>query len=126
VIVDIDPAASARVDTAAFDRILSNLVTNAFRYGVPPVTVAADQADSELRVSVTDRGRGVPADFIDDLFERFARKGVAHDRTPGTGLGLAIAKSYAQAHGGDLVYDAPAGGGARFTFVLRVEAQPDA
>ena len=118
VVVDVDAGASAEVDTTAFDRILSNLVTNAFRYGVPPVTVTARRADGLLRVSVADHGRGVPPEFVADLFERFARTGVANDRLPGTGLGLAIAKSYAEAHGGDLVYDAPDGGGARFTVVL--------
>jgi len=124
VVMDVDPGQSAEVDTAAFDRILSNLVTNAFRYGVPPVTVTAHRADGLLRVSVADRGRGVPPEFVADLFERFARTGVANDRLPGTGLGLAIAKSYAEAHGGDLVYDAPADGGARFTVSLPADGEP--
>jgi len=61
---------------------------------------------------------------VADLFERFARSGVANDRLPGTGLGLAIAKSYAEAHGGDLVYDATTDGGARFTVVLPAEDEP--
>src|SRR5436190_5632911 len=49
----------ARVDPNAFDRIVSNLVTNAFRYGEPPVVVTAEQRDRHLRVAVEDRGRGV-------------------------------------------------------------------
>jgi signal transduction histidine kinase len=124
VVVDVDPGATAEVDTDAFDRILSNLVTNAFRYGVPPVNVTARRADGLLRVSVTDHGHGVPPEFVADLFERFARSGVANDRLPGTGLGLAIAKSYAEAHGGDLVYDATTDGGARFTVLLPAEDEP--
>jgi len=123
VVVDVDPGASAEVDIAAFDRILSNLVTNAFRYGAPPVEVTARHDDGLLKVSVADHGGGVPPEFVGDLFERFARAGVSKDRVAGTGLGLAIAKSYAEAHGGDLVYDAPDGGGARFTLVLPADGE---
>ena len=49
----------ASVDPNAFDRIVSNLVTNAFRYGEPPVIVRAEQRDRHLRVAVEDCGRGV-------------------------------------------------------------------
>src|ERR671938_64884 len=68
-----DPEASA--DPSALDRIVSNLVTNALRYGSPPVTVNAIQHDRHLRIAVEDRGDGVPAQFVPDLFERFTRTG---------------------------------------------------
>ena len=107
----------ASADPSALDRIVSNLVTNALRYGSPPVIVDASQHDRHLRISVEDRGEGVPPQFVPDLFERFTRGG--RDRAVGgTGLGLAIARSYARAHDGDLVYEVAEPCGARFQLIL--------
>jgi signal transduction histidine kinase len=119
--VDVEPGLEVSADAAAFERVLSNLVTNALRYGAAPVTVAASQTDRHFRLSVEDHGRGVPPEFVPNLFERFARARSANDHVSGTGLGLAIARSYARAHGGDLVYEPATDGGARFTLVLPSE-----
>lgn len=104
------------VDPDAFDRIVSNLVVNALRYGAPPVTIAAEQKDTHFRLVVEDRGDGVGKEFVPRLFERFARADA--QRKGGSGLGLAIAQSYANAHGGELVYGAAEPQGARFELVL--------
>jgi signal transduction histidine kinase len=105
-------------DPAAFDRIVSNLVVNALRHGRAPVTVTARQRDTHLRVTVEDRGRGVDAAFVPKLFDRFARSGSKAPEPEGSGLGLSIAQSYAQAHGGELVYSHADPHGARFELVL--------
>ena len=112
----------AVADRAALERIVTNLVTNAFRYGTPPVTVRAEQTDRHFRLSVEDRGDGVSADFVPDLFERFSRSRDTNTVSVGTGLGLAIARSYARAHGGDLLYEDATPHGARFSLIL--PAQP--
>jgi signal transduction histidine kinase len=122
VSVEVAEDLRASVDPAAFDRILSNLVTNALRYGKPPVTVRAERANGRLRVSVEDRGDGVSPEFVPALFERFTRSETARPRGPGTGLGLAIAQSYAQAHDGRLEYRPAKPHGARFVVVLPAEA----
>jgi signal transduction histidine kinase len=109
----------ALVDPNAFDRIVSNLIVNAARYGAAPIEIAAEQRDRHFRLSVSDHGHGVPPEFVPDLFERFTRSGSAkRERTEGAGLGLAIAKSFAQAHGGDLLYEQVEPHGARFELVL--------
>jgi signal transduction histidine kinase len=105
-----------QVDPDAFDRIVSNLVVNAFKYGAPPVTIAAEQKDTHFRLVVEDRGDGVGKDFVPRLFERFAR--ADRVRQGGSGLGLAIAQSYANAHGGELIYGEAEPRGARFELVL--------
>jgi signal transduction histidine kinase len=118
VLVDVSGELEAEADPHAFDRIITNLITNAFRYGDPPVYVRADCTDRQFRVTVEDRGRGVPAEFVPDLFERFSRSESSRTRVSGSGLGLAIARSYARAHGGDLRYEPAHPQGARFELVL--------
>jgi signal transduction histidine kinase len=116
--VEIGDDTVAVADRSALDRIVSNLVTNALRYGTPPVIVRAERTDRHFRLSVEDRGRGVDAEFVPDLFERFSRSEGSRAGAVGTGLGLAIARSYARAHGGDLLYEDATPHGARFLLVL--------
>jgi len=101
--------------------VLTNLVANAVRYGAPPIRIVARQRDRHLRVAVEDAGPGVPKELEGRIFDRFARGG----GETGHGLGLAIARAYAQAHGGDLVYD-PRGGGARFELLIPQELNGNA
>jgi signal transduction histidine kinase len=116
--VEVSPELEAEVDPSAFDRIVSNLIVNALRYGSPPVSVTAEQRDRHFRLRVEDNGPGVPPEFVPRLFERFTRSDASKKETAGAGLGLAIAKSYANAHGGDLLYHDAEPHGACFELVL--------
>jgi signal transduction histidine kinase len=107
----------ANADPVVLERVVTNLVTNALRYGEPPVVLTAEQRDRHLRIAVEDRGHGVPPEFVPALFERFAR-GPQGRPVRGTGLGLAIARSYARAHRGDLIYHEADPHGARFELVI--------
>jgi two-component system, OmpR family, sensor histidine kinase KdpD len=113
--LELDVAADLAVvaDRLVLDRVMSNLLTNAVRYGGPPVVVTAEQRDRHLRIAVEDSGEGVPADLHSTLFERFSRG----DDAVGSGLGLAIARAYARSHGGDLIH-VGGDGGARFELIL--------
>ena len=122
--VEIPDDLEAAVDPAAFDRVVTNLIVNACRYGAPPVTVRAEQRDRHFRLTVEDRGPGVAPEFVPDLFERFTRSGGSPARGGGTGLGLAIARSYANAHRGDLLYEQAEPHGARFELVLPRDPGP--
>jgi signal transduction histidine kinase len=108
----------AVVDPSVLDHIVTNLVTNALRYGQAPVLVSAVVDGGQVRISVEDAGPGVASEIEATLFERFTRAGVARDRVAGTGLGLAIAHAYARAHSGDLRYERGQPGGARFVVEL--------
>jgi two-component system, OmpR family, sensor histidine kinase MtrB len=116
--VEVPEDLEATADLDAFDRVVSNLLQNALRYGRPPIGVRASQNDRHFRLIVEDRGHGVPPEFVPDLFERFTRSSEARTRAGGTGLGLAIARSYAHAHRGDLLYENAEPHGARFQLVL--------
>ena len=119
--LDVDEELEAVLDPVVLDRVVSNLVINALRHGAPPVVVCARQTDRHLRISVDDDGPGIPDDLRAQLFEQFTRGAP----TGGSGLGLAIARSYAVAHGGDLLYHPRAPAGARFELVLpQSEAAP--
>ncbi len=115
VLVGVPPDLELRTDPEAVERVLSNLLINALRYGRPPVEVRAEL--EPVRLVVEDRGDGVEEEFVARLFDRFSRSQVSAQNAGGAGLGLAIARSYAQALGGDLVYE-DARPGARFTLVL--------
>jgi signal transduction histidine kinase len=112
--IDVPPTLAVVADHLVLDRIVSNLLINAVRYGSEPITLTAESRDSDLRIVVEDNGAGVPEDVRSRLFERFAR---SESEATGSGLGLAIARTYARAHGGDLVYD-PQDRGARFELIL--------
>lgn len=116
--LEIPHGLTASVDQAVFDRVVSNLLTNALRHGETPIRVRADRLDRHFRLSVEDSGQGVPADFVEDLFERFSRSDAARARGLGSGLGLSIARSYARAHGGDLVYMDAEPHGACFELIV--------
>jgi signal transduction histidine kinase len=115
--IEIDPALEIVTDPDVFERVVSNLLVNALRYGLPPVTVRADARD-DFRLEVEDRGHGVDPELVPTLFDRFTRGD--HERRAGlagAGLGLAIASSFAGALGGALRYEA-AQAGARFVLEL--------
>ena len=116
-VVVSDPLA-AFVDPSIIDHIVTNLVTNALRYGQAPVVVSATVDGGQVRILVEDSGPGVAHEIEETLFERFTRAGVARDRVAGTGLGLAIARAYARAHSGDLRYERGQPTGARFVVEL--------
>jgi two-component system sensor histidine kinase KdpD len=114
--VRVPPELEVLVDPTAFERIVSNLLSNALRYGAPPVHVDAVRSDGQLSVFVEDRGDGIAPDFVPRLFERFTRN--ASDGVQGAGIGLAVAQSYARAHGGELLYEPADPRGARFRLEL--------
>jgi len=116
--IDVPDSLEVTCDPHAFERVLSNVLANAFRYGRPPIIVRA-RRDDVTRVVVEDRGGGVDPSFAPRLFDRFTRSASSRaSRLEGAGLGLSIAHSFARAIGGELSYEAAEPTGARFTLVL--------
>jgi signal transduction histidine kinase len=120
--VTVPPGLEVVTDADGFTRIVSNLVTNALKYGSPPVEVDAERHNGTFRLTVQDCGAGVDPEFVPMLFERFSRADSTRRRqVVGAGLGLAIARSFAQTLGGDLVYEPARPHGARFALLLPAE-----
>jgi signal transduction histidine kinase len=107
-----------RADPTAVERVVTNLLSNAARYGRPPITLTAQESDTHVRIVIEDEGEGVPPDLRPRLFQRFERADLSGT---GSGLGLAIARAYARAHGGDVVYE-PRERGSRFEFFFPADA----
>jgi PAS domain S-box-containing protein len=111
-------------------QVVVNLVTNALKYSAAdqPVVVAVDVRDGDARVSVTDRGRGIPADQLTRVFDKFHRvEDPLRMTTSGTGLGLYIARQLAEAMQGDVTVRSVLGSGSTFVFHLplhRPAAEP--
>ena len=104
--VAIDAGIAVVADPSHLQRILTNYLTNAFKYGKPPVQITAKTTDGWVEIRVCDRGDGVPDDFVPRLFARFARadtQTTRHER--GSGLGLSIVQGLAQVNGGDVWYE---------------------
>ena len=99
----------------AFKRAVTNLVTNAARFG-DYVVIRAAADDTWLRVEVDDDGPGIPPAELDNVFRPFYRLDHARNQDEGnSGLGLAIARDIARSHGGDVALGTSSMGGLRAT-----------
>ena len=107
-------------DRERLRQVLTNLIENAVKYSAEgdAVEVTAQREDLYVRISVSDRGPGIPDDQQQLIFEKFGRAEVEGGSKPGTGLGLFIARSIAEAHGGTLEVQSRRDGGATFTLSL--------
>lgn len=107
-------------------QVIAQLVANACRYspGGGPITLSAEQLeDSQVRIAVTDRGIGIPAEHHDRIFERFHRLDNSdRRRTGGTGLGLTLAREVIALHGGSIRVSSQPGQGS--TFYVTLPGQP--
>jgi PAS domain S-box-containing protein len=102
-------------------QVVSNLVSNALKYSGDdaPVAVTVRSDRTTAIVEVSDRGRGIPADQIERVFEKFHRvEDPMRMTTGGTGLGLFISRQLAEAMGGSLTATSVLGEGSTFTFTI--------
>jgi signal transduction histidine kinase len=107
---------TVHADPDHLERILSNYITNALKYGSPPIDVKFGSGDGFVEIRVIDRGPGVPPDFAPRLFGRFAR--AAGNAAKGTGLGLSIVRGLAAANGGEAWYEPAEPNGSCFAVKL--------
>ena len=114
--VDVTDQRMVRADPLRLEQMLSNLLSNARKYGRPPIDVRVRPAGSCVAIDVADHGDGVPEEFRDRLFREFARADT--NTVTGTGLGLHVVRTLAEAQGGTAVYAPAPDGGAVFTIEL--------
>ncbi|EOD79443.1 hypothetical protein D515_01493 [Grimontia indica] len=116
-------------DSTRLQQVMANLLSNAIKYSSAgsTVTVSLYLQGKAYRVEVTDTGAGIPAEFHQQLFERFSQADSSDTRqVGGTGLGLAITKSIIEAHKGNIDFFSTLGEGSTFFFSLPSDsAQPN-
>lgn len=127
--IEFDVAAPANliaeVDPELLERVLVNLISNAFKFTPAGgrVSVELSREAPELRLSVSDTGPGIDAKEQHSIFERFRQgDGGATRKHGGTGLGLAIAKEFTELHGGRIELTSSPGHGSRFDVLLPLSA----
>ncbi len=122
--IEVECDAGAAVVNADHDRmiqVLVNLLSNAIKFSPSgaTVTLRVDADQGKVRVSVIDRGPGIPAEFRDRIFQKFAQADSTDSRQKGgTGLGLSICKSIVEQHGGSVSFVSETGQGAVFMVEL--------
>ena len=125
IVNDIPADAVIYADPKWFQEVFKNLIENAIKYSGRDSRILLGYRKSKLKgyavISVEDNGIGIPADEQKKLFTRFYRC-PSTKKIPGTGLGLSIVKSIVRAHNGEVWFETPAGGGARFCAAVPREA----
>ncbi|NKB55991.1 MAG: hypothetical protein GKS00_06620 [Alphaproteobacteria bacterium] len=122
------PNELVRGDADRLVQVLTNLLSNAAKYSPPggAVEISAARIGSCIRVSVRDWGPGIPPEFRDKIFDRFARVDSTDARAvQGTGLGLYICKAIMDQHEGVLGFETMADGGTNFYFELPIVSAAD-
>jgi heavy metal sensor kinase len=116
----VEPAlAAVRGDPAWLQQVFSNLVDNAIKYGRrgDRIRIEVAPGDEEVAVVVADTGPGIPAEELENIFERFQRSDRDRQR-PGFGLGLALVREIVLAHGGRVEVESEPDKGTCFTVWL--------
>ncbi len=114
--VDITDDRPVRADPLRFEQMLTNLISNAQKYGRAPYVVRVRPDGDRVSIDVVDHGDGVPQAFRDQLFREFSRADGAV--ATGTGLGLYVVRTLARAQSGDISYRPLPEGGSVFTISL--------
>ena len=117
-----DGVGSFRADGRRVRQVLFNLLSNAINYSEPgqTVTLAAMRRGAEIVFKVSDRGRGIPAEMIDRVFDRFETfpNGSRHR---GPGLGLSIVKAMVELHNGRVLIDTAPNEGTTVTCIFPID-----
>ncbi|MFZ6656688.1 PAS domain S-box protein [Undibacterium sp. TJN19] len=121
------PRLNVSVDTQRFMQVLSNLLSNAIKYspenGIVEISAetGTENRHQRVRISVMDHGAGIPHEFRDRIFQKFAQADSSDTRlNGGTGLGLAITRELVERMHGEIGFDSVPGQGAKFYIDLPV------
>lgn len=111
-------------DPGYFDQIITNLLSNAAKYGTPgePITLTADPCEEGILVCVSNPGSVLSPQNIERLFAPFYREAKLSPLAQGVGLGLAVCRRLADAQGGHIWATARAEGGLEVNFTVPIVA----
>ncbi len=112
-------------DASLIERVMENLTGNAIKYTMENgwVKLAARAVSNGVELSISDNGRGIPAEAIQKLFGKFQQV-KAEDRAVGFGIGLSFSKGIVEAHGSTIEVVSEVGKGSKFYFVIEQVQAP--
>ncbi len=125
----IDDLPLLHADPGRLGQVFDNLLGNAIKFSpsAKSIKVRVSRDGAFARADVEDQGIGIPADKLDQIFDRFYQvDGSTTRRYGGTGLGLAIVKSIVESHGGQVIVESEVGVGSTFSFILPIPLSRDA
>ena len=100
VTIELQDTPDILINERAIERVITNLVENALRYGAPPITIRTQTFPDHVRLSVLDRGVGIPPQEVMRVIQPFTRLESSRSGHPGAGLGLAIVDRVIRMHHG--------------------------
>lgn len=119
------PALSLSMDPVRIEMVINNLIYNALKFTPPggSVTVHCYCEKEEVRIAVEDNGKGITAEDLPRLFERFHQSG--NQEAGGTGIGLSLSKNLAVLHGGNIIVTSQPAVKTVFTLILPLVKQEE-
>lgn len=110
-----------KADVNKITWVLTNLISNSLRYTEEKgyIRLYAEQAGSQIFISVADNGAGIPYEYQSRIFDKFVQV-KTEKALGGSGLGLSICKEIVRAHGGTIWVDSQPGKGSTFTFTVPI------
>ncbi len=122
LVVDMDESSEFKmaVDIEKFERIFFNLLSNAFKFTPEngKIRVSFSVVDNQLMMAVADTGRGMSAEDVKLIFDRFYQ--VDKINPQGSGIGLALVKAFVQLHDGEITVESEVGVGSTFTVTIPI------
>lgn len=120
---DLDLQVNA--DRARIDQVIINLINNAVKYAPQSktITVFIEQRDEQAKISVIDKGPGIPPEKLPHLFKRYYRADTSGIQYSGLGLGLFISSEIIHRHGGEIGVNSEPGKGSTFWFTIPIKGK---
>lgn len=127
VVTELEPLFSIKVDEDLLKTVLINLLENAIKYSKEGtrILVTTEEENNELVLQVADQGRGIPAEDLPHVFDRFYRARNSRANTPGNGLGLYLARYFVELHNGRIEVESLLDKGSTFIVHLPMDLSPD-
>jgi hypothetical protein len=120
IVLDLEPNVIGEWDALRIEQVISNIISNAFKYAAgTEIQVTLSRVSEEAVISIGDRGGGIPPNDLERIFQRFERAAPTHNFA-GMGLGLYVAREIVVAHGGTIRASNRPGGGAVVEFRLPI------
>ncbi|MEM7517874.1 MAG: ATP-binding protein, partial [Planctomycetota bacterium] len=118
--VQVSELGTVQGDERLLRQVLLNLVANSLKFVEsehPRIRIERKDRPSEVLIRVTDRGIGIPGDFVDVVFEPFRRLH-SPSEFPGSGVGLSVCRRIIERHGGEIWVESNSGRGSVFSFTI--------